>query len=601
MIKKIVTSTVLALVLMIFVASLSNAQTGPESLSENYTIGLAAYRLGDYAGAFNAWKLGAFENNVEAQYNLGVLYVEGRGASKDPKLALHWFLRAAGQQHPGAQYNLGHLYMVGSGVEVDEIEAMKWWRMSSDNGYPLAAYNLGRAYFSGVGGTVDLLKAKHWFQVAASQGEPRSQEFLILKAEALSELSVESTKQISLNEQAIDAEEVELKLVEEVGNIDEEKAAEDEVAEDDIQSEGVTLAETITEPIDVVQTKETVGMPSKLVAVQTPTTLGLAAEGESLGRLLVTPQRLVKVYADAAGSSTILMQLNPLTLLKAYETVARRIRVQRALGFPVWVESKQLHFDGASLLLLEREIDYSDEVGASAAGTLRAGEVVSLLREEDGWSKLLSPWSHTAWVDETDLADAFHHESLTKQWQSSLERRLLASSKSSSVVRVEQNTEQHSSAVVSVESVMIDTVTDQAQSKSSQSETQSEKTTAFADSSAGSLNDNGWLFNQQPDSHVIHLFSLTQWGKAQEAATASLFGDSAKLFSTQIRGDSWYFILQGPYSSKVLAEEAKQALPEQYRMNSRVRDVSVIAKNRCKKRLKLLPGQKDQLSIYCVN
>jgi len=40
----------------------------------------------------------AEQGNVEAQYNLGVIYAEGRGVAKDETEAVSWFRKAA-EQH----------------------------------------------------------------------------------------------------------------------------------------------------------------------------------------------------------------------------------------------------------------------------------------------------------------------------------------------------------------------------------------------------------------------------------------------------------------------------------------------------------------------
>ena len=47
-----------------------------------------------------------FRRNAAAQFNLGLMYRNGQGVSKDASEALHWFSLAAAQGYPGAQANL---------------------------------------------------------------------------------------------------------------------------------------------------------------------------------------------------------------------------------------------------------------------------------------------------------------------------------------------------------------------------------------------------------------------------------------------------------------------------------------------------------------
>jgi TPR repeat protein len=46
----------------------------------------------------------AAQENTGAQYNLGVMYTNGKGVSKDAKQAVYWYKKAAEQGYAGAQY-----------------------------------------------------------------------------------------------------------------------------------------------------------------------------------------------------------------------------------------------------------------------------------------------------------------------------------------------------------------------------------------------------------------------------------------------------------------------------------------------------------------
>ena len=57
--------------------------------------GLKAYKQGHYAEAIRLWLPVAKADDTEIQFNLGIMYSEGRGISKNPDEALYWFKRAA--------------------------------------------------------------------------------------------------------------------------------------------------------------------------------------------------------------------------------------------------------------------------------------------------------------------------------------------------------------------------------------------------------------------------------------------------------------------------------------------------------------------------
>ena len=52
----------------------------------------------------------ALQRHEEAQYQLGMLYLNGYGVTKDPDKAIYWLTRAAETEHVKAFYNLGLLY-----------------------------------------------------------------------------------------------------------------------------------------------------------------------------------------------------------------------------------------------------------------------------------------------------------------------------------------------------------------------------------------------------------------------------------------------------------------------------------------------------------
>ena len=64
---------------------------------------------GDYQAAFEYWTKAAALGNVEAHYQLSMLYYKGKGVEKNEKRELHHAEQAAIGGHPDARHNLGCL------------------------------------------------------------------------------------------------------------------------------------------------------------------------------------------------------------------------------------------------------------------------------------------------------------------------------------------------------------------------------------------------------------------------------------------------------------------------------------------------------------
>jgi len=103
--------------------------------------------------------------NQYAQFNLGLMYANGRGVSKDEIVAAYWFHRAAEQGHALSQVNLGVMYHNGMGVEKDDTTAAYWYRKVAEQGHAGGQYNLGLMYNYGSGA-----ENNSWTCVPVSKG-----------------------------------------------------------------------------------------------------------------------------------------------------------------------------------------------------------------------------------------------------------------------------------------------------------------------------------------------------------------------------------------------------------------------------------------------
>ena len=96
----------------------------------------------DFKEATKWYRTAAEQGFHEAQYNLGVMYFQGRGTPSDFREALKWYRRAATQGDAKAQYNLGFMYANGVGVPKDLSRGHMWWDLASKNGEAAAWGNL---------------------------------------------------------------------------------------------------------------------------------------------------------------------------------------------------------------------------------------------------------------------------------------------------------------------------------------------------------------------------------------------------------------------------------------------------------------------------
>ena len=100
----------------------------------DFRAGLDAYQKGDYVAAAKEWQPLADQGDAVAQYNLGLLYLDGHGVPQSLMEAVNWFRRAAEQDYTLAQHNLGAMYASGQGVKRDYVQAYKWLNICAAKG-----------------------------------------------------------------------------------------------------------------------------------------------------------------------------------------------------------------------------------------------------------------------------------------------------------------------------------------------------------------------------------------------------------------------------------------------------------------------------------
>lgn len=84
-------------------------------------------RGGETARAAAIWQRWAAQEQADAAFNLGQIYLYGDGVGRDEALALSWYRRAAELGDKPAQLQVGLMYLNGQGVAADPEEAQRWF------------------------------------------------------------------------------------------------------------------------------------------------------------------------------------------------------------------------------------------------------------------------------------------------------------------------------------------------------------------------------------------------------------------------------------------------------------------------------------------
>lgn len=164
----------------------------------------------DLYKAFQLVKKGAEAGIDEAMAQLGCMYMEGEGCTRDYEQAIYWSTKAADSEDQNvaatarnnlnvakermngtaandeavrayrkgaelgqdvSQCNLANCYAKGEGVPQDFEQAVYWYRKAAEQGYAQAQTQLGIAYTEGHGVKKDIEMAKMWYERAAEKND----------------------------------------------------------------------------------------------------------------------------------------------------------------------------------------------------------------------------------------------------------------------------------------------------------------------------------------------------------------------------------------------------------------------------------------------
>ncbi|MBI4550408.1 MAG: sel1 repeat family protein [Candidatus Omnitrophica bacterium] len=112
----------------------------------------------------------AEQGDMEAQFELAVMYENGHGVKKNISQALEWYKKAENNGHVGALVTLGWFYQNGQYVEKNTAHAITLYTRAANQGDPQAQLNLGVLYDEGIDVAKDNASAVKWYSLAAEHG-----------------------------------------------------------------------------------------------------------------------------------------------------------------------------------------------------------------------------------------------------------------------------------------------------------------------------------------------------------------------------------------------------------------------------------------------
>lgn len=132
--------------------------------------GLAAFREGHVAEAFQEWRGAAAKGDARAALLVGALYDTGIGGAQSYAEALDWYQRAAEGGNAAGMFNVAVMYDAGRGVPQDHQQAAAWYERAAAAGFARAEYNLAMLYEEGVGVPRSRARAVQLYSKAAGHG-----------------------------------------------------------------------------------------------------------------------------------------------------------------------------------------------------------------------------------------------------------------------------------------------------------------------------------------------------------------------------------------------------------------------------------------------
>ena len=155
-----------------------------------YLFSNLALKADDYAKAFDALERGDYETasfylsffasngDSVAQYNMGLLYRDGLGVEKNPKVALSWFYLAAQQRHMLSNFAIAKLMEKHSFLANRKKGRLHFLKEAAFLGHATAPLEIGNFYYLRQETEYDLVRAMVWWILSSDRDAPGANEMI---------------------------------------------------------------------------------------------------------------------------------------------------------------------------------------------------------------------------------------------------------------------------------------------------------------------------------------------------------------------------------------------------------------------------------------
>lgn len=155
-----------------------------------YLLSSLAVKADEYAKAFEALERGDYKTasfypsffasngDSVAQYNMGILYRDGLGVEKNPKVALSWFYLAAQQRHMLSSFAIAKLIETHPHLADSKKGWLHFLKEAAFLGHAITPLEIGNFYYLRRETDFDLVRAMVWWIVSSDRNVPGSVEMI---------------------------------------------------------------------------------------------------------------------------------------------------------------------------------------------------------------------------------------------------------------------------------------------------------------------------------------------------------------------------------------------------------------------------------------
>ena len=146
--------------------------------ADDYTKAFEALERGDYKTATYYLSFFASNGDSVAQYNMGILYRDGLGVEKNPKVALSWLYLAAQQRHMLSNFAIAKLIETHPHLADRKKGRLHFLKEAAFLGHAIAPLEIGNFYYSRQETDFDLVRAMVWWIVSSDRDAPGAVEMI---------------------------------------------------------------------------------------------------------------------------------------------------------------------------------------------------------------------------------------------------------------------------------------------------------------------------------------------------------------------------------------------------------------------------------------